>query len=595
MMMDKTTYGGEAITMKKIIRESVVFVAFFMLLTGAVHTAGAEVKKESAAQTEKEANQEAETPTVAPSLKDLPAAPTIKDLAEKQQAEEEVFKKLIEAPVAGPYDEYNRSTPRSSLVALALAVKEKNYKRAVNYLDLRNLPFSLDEQLDGEELVRKLIIVAKRAMVIDFEELSDDPLGHKDDGLPSYRDRITTLKTRSGPVDILMQRVPRGDGVYVWKISNATVALIPELDKEFGYGIIGNKLSHIFPHYIVFGLEVWQIIILTGLLLVGYLIAFVVTFVIVALLQRNKRFNKQRLQKFIAGPLRFLIMVLIFRAGFDMIAPSLSARALFEARTMLILAIYWVMLGVIDVIMYRLADRMKRNGQQDAVVLLKPASTGVKIIIAVLAVISWMDNLGYEVTTILAGLGVGGVAVALAAQKSLENLIGSITIYASQPVHVGDFCKFGDTLGVVEEIGLRATQLRTLSRTVVHIPNAMFASGKIENLTQRDKILYRTRLRLSYNDAPDQVEQVLVKIRELIEQYEFIDEENSRIRFLEFGEYAQELELYVYIKTREFTEYLEHREAINLRINDIIEAAGAHLTVPAKNISLTSSSQLPAT
>ena len=595
MMMDKTTYGGEAITMKKIIRESVVFVAFFMSLTGAVHAAGAEVKKESAAQTEKEANQEAETPTVAPSLKDLPAAPTIKDLAEKQQAEEEVFKKLIEAPVAGPYDEYNRSTPRSSLVALALAVKEKNYKRAVNYLDLRNLPFSLDEQLDGEELVRKLIIVAKRAMVIDFEELSDDPLGHKDDGLPSYRDRITTLKTRNGPVDILMQRVPRGDGVYVWKISNATVALIPELDKEFGYGIIGNKLSHIFPHYIVFGLEVWQIIILTGLLLVGYLIAFVVTFVIVALLQRNKRFNKQRLQKFIVGPLRFLIMVLIFRAGFDMIAPSLSARALFEARTMLILAIYWVMLGVIDVIMYRLADRMKRNGQQDAVVLLKPASTGVKIIIAVLAVISWMDNLGYEVTTILAGLGVGGVAVALAAQKSLENLIGSITIYASQPVHVGDFCKFGDTLGVVEEIGLRATQLRTLSRTVVHIPNAMFASGKIENLTQRDKILYRTRLRLSYNDAPDRVEQVLVKIRELIEQYEFIDEENSRIRFLEFGEYAQELELYVYIKTREFTEYLEHREAINLRINDIIEAAGAHLTVPAKNISLTSSSQLPAT
>lgn len=204
-----------------------------------------------------------------------------------------------------------------------------------------------------------------------------------------------------------------------------------------------------------------------------------------------------------------------------------------------------------------------------------------------LAVISWMDNLGYKVTTILAGLGVGSVAVALAAQKSLENLIGSITIYASQPVHVGDFCKFGDTL--------RATQLCTLSRTVVHIPNAMFASGKIENLTQRDKILYRTCLRLFYNDTPEQVRRVLVEIRELIAQHAFIDEENSRVRFLEFGEYAQELELYVYIKTKDFSEYLEHRENINLQIEEIIESVGAHLTAAVKNISLTPSPELPAT
>ncbi|MBE9560620.1 MAG: mechanosensitive ion channel family protein, partial [Proteobacteria bacterium] len=467
--------------------------------------------------------------------------------------------------------------------------------RAVNYLDLRNLPFSLEEELDGQDLVKKLIIVAKRAMTVHFEELSDDPLGHKDDGLPSYRDRITTLKTKAGPVDILMQRVPRGDGVFVWKISNSTVALIPTLDQEFGYGVIGNRLSQIFPHYMIFGFEIWQFVMLLGLLIIGYAIAFIVTFVLVKILQKNKRFNKQRLQKFVVGPLRLLITVLFFRATFDMIAPSLVARALFEAKTFLIISLLWVLLGVVDLIIFRLADRMKRNGQVDAVMLLKPASTGIKLVVLLIAIISWMDNLGYQVTTILAGLGVGGVAVALAAQKSLENLIGSITIYASQPVHVGDFCKFGDTLGTVEEIGLRATQLRTLARTVVHIPNAMFASGKIENLTQRDKILYRTRLRLSYSDTPGQVKQVLAELRKLIDQHESIDEESSRVRFLEFGEYAQELELYVYIKTTDFVEYLEHREGINLRINDIVESAGAHLVVPTKTISLTQSSELPAT
>jgi MscS family membrane protein len=288
------------------------------------------------------------------------------------------------------------------------------------------------------------------------------------------------------------------------------------------------------------------------------------------------------LQKFIVGPLRFLIMVLMFRATFDMVAPSLTARAVFEARTFLIIAVYWILLGVVDMIMYRLADRMRRNGQLDAAVLLKPAATGIKLIVMLIAVMTWMGNLGYEVTTILAGLGVGGIAVALAAQKSLENLIGSITIYASQPVHVGDFCKFGTTLGTVEEIGLRSTQLRTLSRTVVHIPNAMFASGEIENLTQRDKILYRTRLRLSYEDTPEQVKQVLAKIRELIERHEFIDEADSRVRFLEFGEYSQELELYAYIKTKIFSEYLEHREDINLKINDIVESVGVKLVIPAR-------------
>ena len=555
--------------MGKIIKPVIYIVLACLLISNALYAAEAVEEKVK------------DTPVV-PETKGLPAAPTVKDLAEKLKTEDIVLKKLAEAPVSGPYDEYNRSTPRSSLLAFALAVDEGDYERAVNYLDLRNLPFSLGKELNGPDLVRKLIIVADRAMMVDFLDLSDDPLGHEDDGLKSYRDRITTVKTKDGPVDILMQRVPRGDGVFIWKISNATVAMIPALNAEFGYGVIGDKLSLIFPHYVIFGLEIWQIVMLMALLIIGYVIAYVVTFIITKLLQTNQRINKQRVQQFVVGPLRFLITILIFRATFDMVAPSLMARALFEAKTLLVIALLWIMLGFVDLVVYRLADRMKRQGQNDAVVLLKPASTGIKLLITLIAIISWMDNLGYQVTTILAGLGVGGVAVALAMQKSVENLIGSITIYASQPVHVGDFCKFGEHLGVVEEVGLRATQLRTVDRSVVFIPNAQFAYGVIENLTLRDKVLYRTRLRLSYKDTPDQVKQVLAKIRELIDQHEFIDEENSRVRFLEFGEYAQELELFAYIKTKDFAEYLECREDINLKIIDIVDAVGVELIIPEK-------------
>jgi len=580
--------------MKNIIKLGIFFVLAYSMISAVSYAAEEDLSDEGAESAETGESEQSVAPA---EIKDLPAAPTLRDLAERRKSEQEVLKKLAEAPATGPYDEYNRSTPRSSLIAFILAVKDEDFERGVNYLDLRNLAFStgLEEEVDGVDLVKRLLVVGKRAMTLDLEELSDDPKGHLDDGLPSYRDRITTLKTREGPVDILMQRVPRGDGVYIWKISNSTVSMIPALDAEFGYGLIGNKLSEIFPHYIVFGFEVWQLVMMMGLLVMGYVIAVVVTFVVIKILSIFKRYKKERLNKFIAGPLRFLIMVLFFRATFDLIAPSLEARALFEARTFLIIALLWIMVGVVELVMRRFADRMQRIGQHDAIVLLRPAATSIKLIIILMAVVSWMDNIGYEITTILAGLGVGGVAVALAAQKSLENLIGSITIYASQPVRVGDFCKFGDTLGTVEEIGLRATLIRTLERTVVHVPNALFSSATIENLTQRDKILYRTRLHLSYEDTPAQVRQVLTKIRDLIVQHESIDEESSRVRFLEFGEYAQELELYIYIKTTDFAEYLEHREDINLRLNDIIESAGAHLTVPVKNINLNQPSELPAT
>ncbi|MGB5520655.1 MAG: mechanosensitive ion channel domain-containing protein, partial [Gammaproteobacteria bacterium] len=507
-------------------------------------------------------------------------APTLKEIVEKSDVTK-IVDKPDKKPAKGPADEYGRTTPRSSTLGLAKALSEMDFDTAVHYMDFRNLPFSIDK-VDGPDLARKLLIIADRSMVIDWEAISDDPDGHSDDGLPKYRDRITTIKTSQGLVDILMQKAPRGDGVSIWKLSNATIAMIPELNKEFGYGPIGDKLSLIFPNYYVMGLELWQwgmVIVLIGM---GWIIAYVATWIVFQTVKLYRKERFETVQKFINGPLRLLILVLFFRATFDLIAPTLVARAFFEARTLLILALVWVSLGVVDLIMYRIAERIKKRGNADAVVLLRPATTAIKLTLIFIGAVSWLDNIGYEVTTLLAGLGVGGIAVAFAAQRTLENLIGSITIYSSQPVHVGDFCKFGDTLGVVEEIGLRATQLRTLERTVVHIPNAKFSTDVIENLTQRDKILYRTRLRLSLQTTASQMQQVLKDIRELIDQHAMIDEEASRVRFLEFGEYAQEIELYVYIKTRDFAEYLEYREDINLSIQGIIETAGTQLVVPTR-------------
>jgi MscS family membrane protein len=507
------------------------------------------------------------------------APPTIKQVVEKQGPE----KAAVDAestPVKGPYDEYGRTTPRSSVMNLAKVLTAYDFETAVHYMDLRNLPFTVNED-DGPELARKLFIVADRSMLVDYAEISNDPQGHTEDGLPSYRDRITTIKTSEGPVDILMQRVPRGDGVFIWKLSNATVARIPALDEEFGYGPIGDRLSLMFPQYYLKGLELWQWAMLLVLTAIAVVTAYIITWILFKLVRLYRKERTAAAQKFINGPLRFLMFVLLFRSTFDLIAPSLEAQAYFEAKTFLTVAIIWFVMGIVDLVMSRIAESMSRRGQADATVLLKPARTAVKLTVIIIGVVTWLDNMGYQVTTLVAGLGVGGVAVAFAAQRSLENLIGSIMIYSSQPVHVGDLCVFAGKLGVVEEIGLRATRLRTLERTVVHIPNAKFSTDIIENLTQRDKILYRTRLRLSLQTTSVQMKEVLDQLRSYLKRHEIIDEEASRVRFLEFGEYAQEVELYAYIKTVDFVEYLQHREDINLNIREIMEAAGIELVVPA--------------
>jgi MscS family membrane protein len=172
--------------------------------------------------------------------------------------------------------------------------------------------------------------------------------------------------------------------------------------------------------------------------------------------------------------------------------------------------------------------------------------------------------------------------VALAAQKPLENLIGGITLYTSQPVRVGDFCRFGDTLGTVEEIGLRATKVRTLDRTVVHIANAEFVNLQLNNFGQRDRIWYHPRIRLGYATTPDQLRYILVEIRKMLYAHPKVLADPARIRFTEFGVYSLDLDVFAYVGVSDYNEFLEIAEDLNLRIIDIVAEAGSSFALPSQ-------------
>ena len=204
----------------------------------------------------------------------------------------------------------------------------------------------------------------------------------------------------------------------------------------------------------------------------------------------------------------------------------------------------------------------------------------------VIAVILWLENLGFQVTTLLAGLGIGGLAIALAAQKSIENLIGAVTLFGSAPVRVGDFCQFGSNSGTVEEIGLRATKIRTFDSTVVHVPNAAFADMQLENFNERESYLYDPTIGLRCDTKPDQVRYVLIEIRRMLYSHPKIDPDMVHVRFVGFGESSLNLEIYAYVSTTKWGEYLEIAEDLNLRVMDIIEQAGADLAYPTRTLSV---------
>ena len=198
--------------------------------------------------------------------------------------------------------------------------------------------------------------------------------------------------------------------------------------------------------------------------------------------------------------------------------------------------------------------------------------------------VATMRSFGFDVSSLLAGLGIGGLAVALASQKTVEHLFGGVTLITDQPVRVGDTCKFGDKTGVVEDIGLRSTRIRTPERTVVSVPNGEFSAMQIENLSRRDRMRLHTVLNLRYESTADQLRYLITEIRKLVVAGPKVDEPSVNVRFVAFGVYSLDVEIAAYVKTTNDTEFAIIREDLFLRIMDLVEAAGSGFAFPSQTI-----------
>jgi MscS family membrane protein len=453
----------------------------------------------------------------------------------------------------GPPDPYNRGTPRGSMYGYIVACRKGDYERAAQYLDLRRLPPA--EQERGPILARDFKTVLDQTLWVDFLTLSDTNQGFSDDGLPPWQDRLGEIKTKQGLVQLLLQRVLReGDDVRIWKISSITVAQIPQLHAEFGPVWLEQHLPPIFFDFRVLDLALWQwlalILLALGAWLISLILAGTTIRVLGTALTRRAKALGDRIVYLVRGPVRLAITVILFAFGQASLRLPLTAEQSLRGveKLMLIFAVGWLVFRFVDL--------------------------GALVLV--------LGTIGVNVTAAVAGLGVGGIAIALAAQKTIENLFGGITLFADQPVQVGDFFRYGDQVGTVEEIGLRSTRVRTLDRTVVSIPNAEFSNLHLENFAKRDRMRLWTIIGLRYETTPDQLRYVLARLRYLLLAHPRIAEDPARVRFVGFGAYSLDLEVFAYVDTSDWNEFLQIREDVYLRFMDAIKDAGTGFAFPSQ-------------
>jgi MscS family membrane protein len=251
------------------------------------------------------------------------------------------------------------------------------------------------------------------------------------------------------------------------------------------------------------------------------------------------------------------------------------------AFTLTVVGGAWLCLRVIDVA-FALKESRFGVTSPDKISMVQLGRKLSKIMVVIVGALVVFHIAGINLPAVLAGLGIGGIAVAFAAQKTLENLFGGVMIISDKPIHVGDFCRAGEYIGHVESIGLRSTRIRTLKRTVVSVPNGQLAVMSLENYAMRDKVLFRHTLRLRHETKPDQLRYVLAEIRKMLYGHSKVESLSARIRFIGFGNSSLDLEVFAYVLETEYEPFLHVQEDLLLRILEIVDASGTSLAFPSQ-------------
>ncbi len=467
-----------------------------------------------------------------------------------------------------------------------VAAEKEDYQRASEYLQ------SSQSKSKKEELVRLLSIVLNRGANINPDTLSRKPEGNLDDGLSPNQEKVGTAKYEEESLDLLLRRVDQKTAAPIWLFSSETLRSIPEaaeqldpplVEKIFPKKFWGTRIAFLpLPHWI------FILFILPLLLVFSWLLARTIIRIVRPPVLRRINNLTESDAAWLTTPFTLLIFALLLRI-LSPLSAYLHLRIFwFGAGTVLmIMALTWLLNRLTKIARRIQIARLRQTELLNQIILVEMITWLVQGLLIVFGLLLILRQLGFELTTAIAGLSIGGVAIAFASQKTIENLFGTIMVITDQPIRVGDFCQAGNIEGTVESIGLRSTRIRTLNRTLVTIPNGQFSAMNIENLAHRDKFLFRHKFGLRYETTAEQLQHVLKEIRTMLSEYPGVEPATHRTRFVRFGDSSLDIEVFAYVLAPDGLGFLAVQEDLLIRLMGIIEASGTSFAFPSQTMYIT--------
>jgi len=489
-------------------------------------------------------------------------------------------------------DPLGRTTPRGTVTGLFKSIANEDFERAVEYFDFSTITEKSSDSAVAHMVQKFEIVLNKYGSISPVSIISNNPQGNINDGLRSILEQVGTISLNSNTIPILLERIPKTTNEEIWLVSSSTterlvayINLNPDsYEPEPGVkGMLYSKWQ---------GAPILDWLAIIALAFASYFVAWLLTLFIrlmVRLFWRN--FNQNKYSKFLRAlliPLRLVLAVIVIVNVSRILELSIVVRQGFSVVNLIAMwmALFIFIWLLIDTLSSLGEERLREKNSFGGLSAISFFRNSAKFTLIVIAILIAFDTLGFNVTAGIAALGVGGIALALGAQKTVENIVGGLSVVFDQPVSVGDFCKFGETLGTVEKIGMRSTRIRTLERTIVTIPNADFSSQLIENFAKRDMFLYRTNIGLRYETSSDQMRYILVELRKILYAHPKVNPDPARVRFLGYGSDSLNVEIFAYVLAADWNEFLGIKEDINLRLAKVIEDSGSGFAFPSQTIYL---------
>jgi len=513
------------------------------------------------------------------------SAPAAAQTAPKATASQPAAAAPATAPAIPP-DILGRSTPRGTVLGFLTAGRKGDIAVARQFLNT-TLP-----EPAAQELAHELFAVLDVRLPPRLTLLNDTPEGSRANPLAPDEEVVGTVEGPNGPLDVVLQRVTRGRAAPIWLFAQATLdGIAPVYDD-----VVQQRARLFVPRFMYesrvasLRLTEWAVMLLalTSLYLATVVLNRLLAAVVAPLWRRLFRQPQTTGRNVLPVPARLLIITIVSRWTFERLPVSLLLRQHLAnlAALALIVSVAWLWILLNGAIERRLVGRVARANMAATLSLLRVARRLADALVIFLAVIVTLRHYGVDPTPVLAGLGVGGLAIALAAQRTLENVIAGASLIFDQALRVGDVLKIGEISGTVDHIGLRSTRIRTPDRTVVSVPNGQIANMSLEILSARDTFWFRPAVALRYDTTAAQLRAVIDGLQAMLASRDFVERGSVRVRFLRMAASSLDVDVSAYVNARDWSHFLELQETLLFQVMEIISAAGTGVALPSQTLYL---------